>query len=431
MVKRDIFEEVVAWLEEERVIVIKGARQTGKTTLLLQLKQYLEENGCRVVYFSIDREYNNPVFASPKRLAKFLNDQYTLSPTSKLYLFFDEFQYLDDPGIFLKVLYDSLKDRLKLIVSGSSSLEIAKTREYLTGRKIEFVLERFNFREFLKARSDINYTQRFKINTPISEMNEFYQVYHQDLKFHFIDYINQGGYPEIVLTDPWSKKKEKLKEIIQSYITKDIVDFMRVENITGFNNLIALFSEGVGNMVNKNEITNTLGIDFRTLSKYMEILQYTFVFSFVPPFFKNIRKEISKMPKVYSNELGLITMYRDKTFSDFNLIPGAIIENMVFLHLKEFFNVFFYRTISKAEIDFIVEYGGMPLPIEIKFRNKPTISSKIYRSFKENYKSDLFIVISKETLKKEEDKIYIPILLLPFLDFSSPVNKGNKRTDAV
>jgi predicted AAA+ superfamily ATPase len=105
------------------------------------------------------------------------------------------------------VLYDTLKDKVKLIVSGSSSLEIAKTREYLTGRKIEFVLERFNFREFLKARSDINYTQWFKLNTPISEMNEFYQVYHQDLKLHFIDYINQGGYPEIVLTDPWSKKK--------------------------------------------------------------------------------------------------------------------------------------------------------------------------------------------------------------------------------
>jgi predicted AAA+ superfamily ATPase len=133
MVKRDIFEKVVAWLEEERVIVVKGARQTGKTTLLLQLKQYLEEKRCRVAYFSIDREFNNPVFDSPKRLAKFLDDQYSLSTKSKLYLFFDEFQYLDDPGVFLKVLYDSLKDRVKLIVSGSSSLEIAKTREYLTG----------------------------------------------------------------------------------------------------------------------------------------------------------------------------------------------------------------------------------------------------------------------------------------------------------
>ena len=92
MVKRDIFEDVVTWLEEERIIVVKGARQTGKTTLLLQLKQYVEENGCRAVYFSIDREYNNPVFSSPKRLTKFLNDQYAPSPTSRVYLFFDEFE---------------------------------------------------------------------------------------------------------------------------------------------------------------------------------------------------------------------------------------------------------------------------------------------------------------------------------------------------
>ncbi|MCK4762814.1 MAG: ATP-binding protein [Candidatus Aminicenantes bacterium] len=420
MIKRDIFKKILDWLQEDRIIVVKGARQTGKTTLLLQLKHYLEEKKHRAVYFSVDREFDNPVFSSPKRLIKFLDDQYTSSPKAKLFLFLDEFQYLDDPGLFLKVLYDSLKDKVKLIVSGSSSLEIAKTREFLTGRKIEFVLERFNFREFLKARSDMVYKHRFTLDTPIPELDDFYQVYREDLKLHFIDYINQGGYPEIVLTGQWDKKKEKLKEIIHSYITKDVVDFMKIENVTGFNNLIALFSDGAGSMINKTEIANTLGIDFRTLQKYMEILQHTFVFSFVPPFFRNIRKEISKMPKAYSNELGLLTMYRGKNFPKFELIPGHIIENAAFLHLKEFFNVYHYRTFSKSEIDFIVDYRGILLPIEIKFRKKPFISPKTHLPFKEKYNSELFMVVTQETLKRENDKLYIPIVLLPFLDFNAP-----------
>jgi predicted AAA+ superfamily ATPase len=419
MIKREIFDRVASWLPEQRIILIKGSYGVGKTTLMKQLKRRLEEEGEVTAFFSIDRELENPAFSSPKRLETFIEQQFAIPEGRRLFLFLDEFQYLKDPGLFMKVMFDSLKDKVKFIISGSSSLEIAKTREYLTGRKIEFVLERFNFREFLRGNSQLVYDQRFTLDTPVEEMREFYDIYRQDLEQQFVDFINQGGYPEIVLTPVWERKKEKLDEIIRSYISKDVADFMKIENISGFNNLITLLCDGVGNMVNKTEIANTLGIDFRTLLKYMDILEYTFVFTFTPPFYKNVRKEISKMPKVYCNELGLLTLLRDQRYPDFNLIPGAIIENAAFLHLKEHLNVYYYRTISKAEIDFIVEYKGNYLPLEIKFRKKPVFPTRTFNSFKENYNSDTFIVVSRETLKREDDRLFIPITVLPFVDFDS------------
>ncbi|NOY07586.1 MAG: AAA family ATPase, partial [Spirochaetes bacterium] len=122
MIEREILNEVKNWLHEDRIIIIKGARQTGKTTLLLYLKLQLEQSAEKTAYFSIDRELFNPLFKSPELFFKFLKQQFSIKNSERLYLFLDEFQYLSDPGLFLKVLFDSFKTNLKIIVSGSSSL---------------------------------------------------------------------------------------------------------------------------------------------------------------------------------------------------------------------------------------------------------------------------------------------------------------------
>lgn len=418
MIEREIFKDILEWLDEDRIIIIKGARQTGKTTLLLYLKKYLEKMNKKIAYFSIDRDRFNPIYSSPELLVKFLHEQFSFKISDKIYLLLDEFQYLEDPGLFLKVLFDSFRAKLKIIVSGSSSLEISKTREYLTGRKIEFILERFNFREFLKANSQYSYDQRFRLTDDDREITDFLEIYKNDLRINLLDFINWGGYPEIVLTSDIKKKHDKLKEIINTYIRKDIVDFMKLENITGFNNLVSLFSRCPGSITNKTEVSNTLGINFRTLKHYIEILQYTFVFSFIPPYFTNIRKEISKMPKVYANDLGIITLNNSQRFHEFDLIPGNIIENFVFLCLKQYFPVYYYRTISKAEIDFIGKKGSELLPFEVKFTKKPKVPIKIFSSFSEKYHNKLSFIITSDTFGKRDNIVFIPVILLPFMDFS-------------
>ena len=105
------------------------------------------------------------------------------------------------------------------------------------------------------------------------------------------------------------------------------------------------------------------------------------------------------------------------SFKQFDLIPGNIIENFVFLNLRENFNnIFYYRTISKAEIDFIVRETGHIVPIEVKFSKKPKVPVKTFSNFRNKYKNKLSIIITKESFLIEKDIIYIPVLLLPFID---------------
>lgn len=416
MIKREILGEVKNWLDEDRIIVIKGARQTGKTTLLLYLKSQLERSGKKTAYFSIDREFLNPIFKSPNLFFKFLKQQFFIKNSERIYLFLDEFQYLSDPGLFLKVLFDSFKKNLKIIVSGSSSLEISKTREYLTGRKIEFILERFNFREFLRATSQYKYETKFNLLEDYSEISDFINIYGEDLKVQFLDYINWGGYPEIVLTSQYEKKRKKLEEIVETYIRKDVIDKIKIGNITAYNNLISILSRNPGNVLNKLEVSNTLGINFRTVNHYLEILKHTFVLTMLPPFYTNIRKEISKMPKVYVNDIGITTLYNGVQFKDFNLIPGNIVGNFVLLTIKEKHPVYFYRTISKAEIDFIVRKDNGVIPVKVKFSKKQIKPPKIFLSFREKYNNNLSIIITGGSFNKDKDTFFIPVFILPFIE---------------
>ncbi len=415
LIKRNIFDSILEWLDEERIIILKGARQTGKTTLLKSLIEYLNEENKKSIYFSLNNELFNPAFENPKIFYKFLNQQYEISKYDKVYLIMDEFQYLKDPGLFLKVLYDNYKDKLKIIVSGSSSLELSKTKEFLTGRKIEFILERFDFKEFLRAKSQYNYDSlNFKLHQ-IDEIKDFVKVYSNDLKTNLLEYVNFGGYPEIVLTENIDKKAMKLEEIVNTYIKKDITDFLRVENISGFNNLVQILFSTTGSIINKDELSGTVRLNLRTTNKYLDILEKTFILSFVPPYFKNIRKEITKMKKFYLNDLSFSTLYRGLRFNNFYFISRNIIENFVYLCLKNKYDVYYYRTKSKAEIDFVLKKGQTLIPVEVKFTNKLKYNAGVLKYFKKDYKSEISIIITKDIFHYENNTFFIPVFILPFL----------------
>lgn len=419
MVKRELLEEVIPWLKEKKIVLIKGARQVGKTTLLFQIKELLEREKKQVIYFSVDQELTNPIFSEPKLLLQFLKNEYDIERKDS-YLLLDEFQYLKNAGLFLKVLFDMSKEFLHIIVSGSSSLRLSEDKEFLTGRKIEFILFPFSFLEYLSAKSQFKYEFKWNIQEDFRKIEEFYRIYSDDLKVNFLDYINWGGYPEVVLQSHTEKKKQILKEIINTYIRKDITQFLKVENITGFNNLISLLSSQIASLVNKHELCNTLGLHAKTLDKYLDILEGTFIVSFLKPFYTNIRKEISKMPKVYVNDFGIRRYFLNIEYNNYPLIEGKCIENFTYNILKRKFeeeNLHFYRTISKSEIDFILERGNRLIIIETKFTSKGKLSYAIKR-FREQYKNvEYTILITKDLIKKEKDMFYIPVIILPFVEF--------------
>ena len=421
MVKRILFDEIKEWLLEDKIIIIKGTRRAGKTTLLSQIRDYLSEYGEKTIYISVDQELTNPIFSEPKYFIRYLKEQYGVDEEKRTYILLDEFQYIKEAGLFLKVVYDIAHKYLTIIATGSSSLEISKNREFLTGRKVEFILNRFSFVEFLWGTSEYKYDYSWNLSRDIKDLREFYALYKKDLERRFLDYINWGGYPEVCLQGNFKKKETLLKEIIRTYIQKDIVDFLKVGNVSAFNNLISLLSHQVGNLLNKVEVCNTLGIHFRTLENYLDVLKGTFIFSFLKPFYTNIRKELSKMPKIYAEDMGVIRYSTGRSFTDFKVIEGNVIENFLYNHLSLSFseeNIHFYRTISKSEIDFIIKDKDRLIPMEVKFQKNANVPVSV-RNFSKNYANRINynIVVTLDKLDFQSNTYFIPVLLLPFVRF--------------
>jgi len=144
LVKRRILDQIRPWLDSPHILVIRGARRAGKTTLLHQVGKELEQKGYRVLYQAVDQMLYEPWFKDPLSFEAWLKQEGQLGD-KQLYLLLDEAQYLPDAGLYLKVLHDRHSPRVKMIISGSSSLELTKTREFLTGRKMPFIFPRSAF----------------------------------------------------------------------------------------------------------------------------------------------------------------------------------------------------------------------------------------------------------------------------------------------
>ena len=211
-------------------------------------------------------------------------------------------------------------------------------------------------------------------------VEEIFELYHKELKGHFVEYVNWGGYPEVVLAPSAGQKEVILREILSTYLQKDVAAFLQVENISAFNHLIRILAAQVGSLLNKSELADTLKIRFETVSRYLDILEGTFIFHLLRPYFRNVRKEVSKNPKVYVRDFGVISFALRRLFNAYEAVSGHEVENFLFRELMEQFpleDIYFYRTRSGAEIDFLVAREKVYL-IECKFRNQikiPKISN--------------------------------------------------------
>lgn len=388
LTKRTLLQKINRFIDGHEVIVITGMRQVGKTSLI---KLVLDNLPTGLPSFYLDLEDMNLLEIGDKGADSLVAYLKLLGANlnSLVVVAIDEIQYLKNPSNLLKLLHDH-HPTIKLIVSGSSSLEIrSKFSDSLAGRKALFELDTLSFAEFLLFRDPKVLAIKENsgtLTTAVSKgVNEHAILASGIIEPHLSDYLTWGGFPGVTLHAEAERKQSLLRDIHTSYIRKDIKDIANIEDITGYNRLLQMLAGQCGNLVNIHELSVTVGLSINTVKKYLFLLEQTYIMTLLRPWHSNLRKELTKMPKVYFNDIGLRNIARGMINSQ-RPHDGAQIENFVFCELKKLFtpneSLFFWRTAGGAEVDFIAIKDGVPLPIEVKEgkMKHPTVSRSL-RSF--------------------------------------------------
>jgi len=337
-----------------KVILLLGARQVGKTTLLGALQTRLAQEGKAIRYLNCDLEEERQAVNTTSRT---LLDRLVAEKDA---LFIDEIQRLDNPGLTLKILVDLYPD-LMFLVTGSSSIDLRdRTTELLTGRYLDFQLSPLSLAEVLQH---AGVWADLALRKPSADAL-------------LSDVLRYGMYPEIYLEGNPATKQLLLSKLVESYLFKDILAYQRVRYSQAIIDLARALAYQIGNEVNETELANRLKIDRKTVLSYMDILEKSFVIVRLPPFSRNPRREIGKHSKVYFVDLGI----RNALIGDFNdlsLRPdrGTVWENFLIMerikaHLNQnrMVQSRFWRAYGGAEVDYIEELGASRIrAFELKF----------------------------------------------------------------
>ena len=366
-IKRNLFDKVINHLNKKEITLIIGPRQVGKTVLIKQIQEYLIKekriDSKLIYYFNLDIVSNRELFQSQSDFIEFIRQR---SAKKKIFIFIDEAQKVKNAGIFFKGVYD-LDLPVKLLLTGSSALEIkSKIHESLTGRKRIFQLLPFSFLEILSFKNQVLYDLIKSGKTLVNYDRK------EALKI-FSDYCVWGGYPQVAIADNSEEKEEILKEIFTSYIEKDIVGFLKIENENNFIKLVKLLSAQIGNLINVAELGSLVNTDRYSIDRYLINLEKTFIIYNLRPFYNNARQEIVKASKSYFIDNGLRNMALGNLQKPFHMREdkGVLLENIVMKELlmiknTKNFSLKFWRSKQKAEVDFIIEKGLDIMPLEVK-----------------------------------------------------------------
>lgn len=401
-VERELERKITGLLDKPEIIAIFGARQVGKTTLV------------KHVFYSIEQSKVFLDFEDPELLGLFDED---IKVFAKLYvenynfIFIDEFQYSQKGGKNLKYLFDTY--RKKFIISGSSSLELTvKLPSYLVSRIFILELFPFSIREFFNFRAK----GEFEIALEKARRLEPIPSPIQNSLMRLVDeFLIFGGYPRVVISENADEKHEILKNLLITYLSKDVRRFFRISVDYLFNRLMKALSLQIGNLINYSELSILAGVSIREVKNYLSILEETYITRLVKPFFANRRAEIVKNPEIYFLDNGL----RNAVIRDFREVSarvdaGNLIENFVGSELiKSCFEIKFWRSKSGAEVDFIID--GNLIPIEVKFSSARSPGKSLI-SFSKKYNPSTAFILHRGNLMVQERGntkfTYLPVYLV-------------------
>jgi predicted AAA+ superfamily ATPase len=368
VIRRALQEKIEKRMQPGKVIILSGARRTGKTVLLKEIM-----GGLKQPYLYLNGEdYTTNIKLQKKGL-----DEYKNLIGENRYLIIDEAQKIDNIGSILKLMVDEIEG-LHVLITGSSAFDISNSvGEPLTGRKYTYQLH------------------------PISQLE--LQQYENPIETESLleNRLLFGSYPEVISLSNNTEKAEYLMELINSYLLKDILILDKVRNSSKLINILRLLAFQTGNEVSINELSQNVGLNKLTIERYLDLLIKVFVIYRIEGYSRNLRKEISKSSRFYFWDTGV----RNALIANFNPLElrndtGQIWENYIIserLKTQQYqgwpSNNYFWRTYDQQEIDWVEERDGALFGFEMKFRKT---RAKVPAAWAKSYPEATHQVINKD-----------------------------------
>lgn len=357
-------------LQPSKVLIIYGARRVGKTTLINKFLEELARNS-KVLFVNGDDIIvrHNLESQSINKLTDFVGEHE--------FLIIDEAQYIQNIGFNLKLIVDHIPG-IKIIATGSSSFELARgLGEPLTGRK--YVLKLL----------------------PLSQMEISNIEKRHETEANLESRLIYGSYPECVTMKDNLLRQEYLREIVNSYLFKDILELEGIKYANKLVKLLQLLAFQIGKECSMSELGTQLSMSKNTVERYLDLLEKVFVIYKLTGFSRNLRKEVTKNNRYFFYDNGI----RNALINNFNPVDirndlGQLWENYIFMerikkneYSRKSVNSYFWRTYDRSEIDLVEERDGNLFGYEIKWKKSKI---KIPGNWKKAYPNASFEVVTQD-----------------------------------
>ncbi len=360
MISRTLEKKILSKIGTGKAIILIGARQVGKTTLI------------KTIFHNQDYLFLDCDDPTVRAILSDANTEQLRSLINKnKYIFIDEVQRIPGIGLQLKIITDQFSE-VQLFISGSSSIELGNNiNEPLTGRKWEYELFPITWEEY---ENDIGFLK--------SE---------QQLENRLI----YGFYPDVI--NHQGDEKEILKNLVNSYLYRDILALSDIRKPEVLDKLVQALALQIGNEVNYNELSQIVGINKITIQKYIDILEKGYVVFRLNGFNKNLRNEIKQNRKIYFYDNGVRNMILGN-FSPLDLRQdkGALWKNFLIservkqnIYKDTYSKIYFWRTKQKQKIDYIEECDGKIVAYELKWNST---KYKFPKQFIDTYNTESFLI---------------------------------------
>lgn len=381
MIKRTYFKVIEKELKSKKITALIGLRQVGKTTLL-EYAYNLVKNKSKAIFIKFDDISTLNYFEED---IEFFIKHYIKDYE---YIFIDEIQYSKTSGQKLKYIYDTFKSK-KIMISGSSLADIAiHSLSYLVGRVRLIQIFPISFPEFIEYKSP----EKLKLLDEIRTTSQL-----KLLELEFKEYLQFGGYPDVILTENRKNKEIELKDIVNTYLLREIKDVLGFENIREFEKVLKRIALCDGSLLNKQNISSELEISRPTFTKIIDVLSNSAILYQLQPFLPNKIKELVKSSKVYLQDLG----FKNYLIQNFNSIElrqdkGAIYESFILQAiLQQGFTPKCYNFKNEKEVDFIIERNAEIIGFEVKSKLTTTHLTTSIKHFIEKYSPKKLYVLNE------------------------------------